>query len=167
MTPKKSVVILVGHGGLPSDCPGALVSRLKMLEARRSGTGRPPSDEEAALDLQVRSWPRTKKSDPYQAGLEALGRALKKELKDTRVVLAYNEFCAPSLETAVANAVGEGAREITIITTMFTRGGIHSEAEIPEIVKALRRKNPKTRIRYAWPFSLPAAAAFLAAQARR
>ena len=35
MTTEKRGVVLVGHGGIPRDCPQELVTRLKRLEAQR------------------------------------------------------------------------------------------------------------------------------------
>ncbi|MGK0178998.1 MAG: sirohydrochlorin cobaltochelatase, partial [Nitrospinales bacterium] len=42
-----------------------------------------------------------------------------------------------------------------------TRGGSHSEVEIPEELEALRGKYSGMDIRYAWPFDMDAFALFL------
>ena len=65
-------VILVGHGGIPKDCPQDLVTKLKRLEAQRRAAKLPPSAEELELDGKIRHWPRTAETDPYQAGPEAV-----------------------------------------------------------------------------------------------
>ena len=44
---------------------------------------------------------------------------------------------------------------------MITRGGSHSEREIPEELEALRIKYPNVEITYAWPFDMDAFALFL------
>ena len=44
---------------------------------------------------------------------------------------------------------------------MITRGGSHSENEIPEELKTLRQKYSDIDIEYAWPFSMDAFALFL------
>ena len=160
MKPTKCV-ILVGHGGLPSDCPPELVAEFKRLE--RQG----PSAALEASDAKLRAWPRTPQSDPYKPGLEAVAAALQKKLAGELVLTAYNEFCAPSVEQAVSDAIGRGAKTITLISTMFTRGGVHSEVEIPRLVDALRRAHPGVELRYAWPFELDGIAAMLAAEVRR
>lgn len=152
-------VILVGHGGVPTDCPPALVSEFKRLEAAARGRMTP---ELAEADRKLRSWPRTPETDPYKTGLETIAAALSKTLPDQRVLLAYNEFCGPSLQEAFAEAVKAGARSVTVISTMYTRGGIHSETEIPQIIDELRRLHPGVTIRYAWPFDVSAIASFLA-----
>ena len=84
-----------------------------------------------------------------------------------RLVVAYNEFCAPSLESAIEDLVVEGFQRLVLTTTMFTPGGSHSELEIPEIVEQARKLHPEVDIRYAWPFDLDRAAGFLAEQISR
>lgn len=167
MTAFKQGVILVGHGGIPKDCPQELVSRLKRLESQRRAAKRPPSAEEIELDTKIRRWPRTKASDPYQSGLEAVGAVLSFSLNEVLFTLAYNEFCAPTLEEAVEDLIGQGATSITVLTTMFTPGGSHSEVEIPEILDHLRANHPDVELRYAWPFDLQLIAKMLAEQLRR
>ena len=94
--------------------------------------------EERELDTQIRAWPRTPASDPYQAGLEALGTHLKPMLNNSLFTLAYNEFCAPTLEDAAAHLITQGANDLTVISSMLTPGGSHSEIEIPETLDRLR-----------------------------
>ncbi|MYJ54538.1 MAG: hypothetical protein F4090_06515, partial [Nitrospira sp. SB0672_bin_25] len=89
-------VILVGHGGIPKDYPGDLVTKLKRLEAQRRAAGVPMSHEEYELDQKIRQWPRTPETDPYQAGLELLAARLKPLLNGARFSTAYNEFCTPT-----------------------------------------------------------------------
>jgi sirohydrochlorin cobaltochelatase len=140
-----------------------MVATLKRLEAASGGR---PTPELQAADQKLRAWPRTPQTDPYKAGLEDIARALERHLS-CEVLPAYNEFCAPSLEKAFADAVAAGASDITVISTMYTRGGIHSESEIPEIMKALQAAHPGVAARYAWPFDLDAVAGFLAAEVQR
>ena len=81
--------------------------------------------------------------------------------------VAYNEFCAPTLEESVEELIKKGATQITVTTTMFTPGGSHSEIEIPEILRHLRTRHPGLELRYAWPFDLGLAASMLVEQIRR
>jgi sirohydrochlorin cobaltochelatase len=165
---KKEAVLLIGHGGTASDTPRALVSELKRLEGERQARKEPGmSPREAALDKQVRDWPRTPETDPYKYGVEAIASALAPKLDGRRVVVAYNEFCAPSVEDAIEALAGEGCERILLISTMFTRGGIHAEFEIPAIVIEARKKHPRMSIEYAWPFDPVLIADFLAAQIAR
>jgi sirohydrochlorin cobaltochelatase len=147
-------VILVGHGGIPKDYPQELVTKLKRLEAQRRASGSPMSQEELELDTKIRTWPRTADTDPYQAGLESLGTQVRPLLNGAQFALAYNEFCGPTLSEAVEDLIGKGATTITIVSTMFTPGGSHSEFEIPEELQELRSRHPGVKLNYAWPFDL-------------
>lgn len=43
MATEKRGGVLVGHGGIPKDCPQELVTRLKRLEAQGRAARQPPS----------------------------------------------------------------------------------------------------------------------------
>lgn len=160
-------VILVGHGGIPKDCPQDLVTKLKRLEAQRRAAKQSPSPEEIELDTKIRRWPRTAATDPYQSGLQAVAEQLRPQLGGVLFGIAYNEFCAPTLEEAVEELIAQGVSHITVTTTMFTPGGSHSETEIPEILDRLRSNHPDVELCYAWPFDLQLIANTLAEQIRR
>ena len=115
-------VILVGHGGIPRGCPQDMVTKLKRLEAQRRAAKQPASAEEMELDAKIRQWPRNAETDPYQAGLEAVAAQLRAKLGDVLFAVAYNEFCAPTLEESVDQLAKQGATHITVATTMFTPG---------------------------------------------
>lgn len=156
--------MLIGHGGTASDTPRAMISELKRLEGERQARKSAVTPREAELDKQVREWPRTPETDPYKSGVEAIAAALAPKLGGRRLVTAYNEFCAPSVEDAIEGLVAEGYQSITLISTMFTRGGVHAEYEIPAIVRDTREKHPRLSIEYAWPFDAGFIAGFLAEQ---
>ena len=160
-------VILVGHGGIPKGCPQELITKLKRLEGQRRAAGAPISAEEQELDTRIRRWPRTTETDPYQSGLEAVAAQLRDNLGDVLFAVAYNEFCAPTLEESVEELIKKGATHITVATTMFTPGGSHSEVEIPEILDHLRPLHPNVELRYAWPFDMDLIAGMLATQIKR
>ncbi len=160
-------VVLVGHGGIPKDYPRELVTKLRGLEAKRRSVGGPPTPEEIELDTKLRRWPRTPKTDPYQAGLEALAVQLKTSLNGDLFAIAYNEFCAPNVEEAVGMLIAAGATVITIVPSMLTPGGSHSELEIPETLEKLRVAHQDIELRYAWPFDLGQVASMLTAQIKR
>ncbi len=157
----RQAIVLVGHGGVPKDYPHDLVITLKRLEAQRRGTGGDLSEEERELDRRIRHWPRTPRTDPYKYGLESLAAHLKGMLDGTLFALAYNEFCAPTLEEAVDEVIAAGARGITVVSSMFTPGGSHAEIEIPETLAQLRTRHPDIVLRYAWPFDLNLVATML------
>lgn len=150
----KKGIILVGHGGIPKDYPGELVTKLKRLEAQRRAAGQPMSAEELELDTKIRTWPRTPATDPYKAGLEALASHMKPMVNGALFAVAYNEFCGPTLHQAVEDLIRQGAQSITVVSTMFTPGGSHSEYEIPEELAELREKHPGITLTYAWPYNL-------------
>jgi sirohydrochlorin cobaltochelatase len=154
MSDLQKAIILVGHGGIPKDYPGDLVSKLKRLEAQRRAAGQPMSAEELELDTKIRTWPRTPETDPYQAGLEALASQMKPLINGALFAVAYNEFCGPTLQEAVEDLIKQGAQSITVVSTMFTPGGSHSEYEIPEEMEELRHKHPRVTLKYAWPYNL-------------
>lgn len=161
--------ILVGHGAPPLGCPPDKIARLKALERERVRRALPGmTDEERALDHEIRHWPRDAATDPYQAGLLRLADALRAALArdDEPLLVAYNEFCSPSLEDAVEQAIARGATVLHVVPTMLVPGGVHSEREIPEALVALRRAHPGVTISYAWPFDLDAVAGLLAARLR-
>jgi sirohydrochlorin cobaltochelatase len=154
MSDNKKGIILVGHGGIPKDYPGDLVTKLKRLEAQRRAAGMPMSAEELELDTKIRTWPRTPETDPYQAGLEALATQMKLLINGSLFAMAYNEFCEPTLTQAVEHLIQQGAESITIVSTMFTPGGSHSEYEVPAELAKLRQKHPMVTLNYAWPYDL-------------
>ena len=159
---RQDAVILVGHGGIPTDCPRELVTRLKTLEAQRRASGRAPTSEELALEVRIRRWPRTPQTDPYQAGLEALAAQLHPLLHGVPLAIAYNEFCTPTLEEAVEAMIAGGATSVAVIPSMLTPGGVHSEVEIPETLERLQAHYPHIELRYAWPMDLALVARMLA-----
>ena len=100
----KRGVVLVGHGGIPKDCPHDLVTRLKRLESQRRAANKPPSAEEIELDVKIRRWPRTASTDPYQSGLESVAARLKPKLDGILFGLTF------PLETRPAEELGLLAR---------------------------------------------------------
>ena len=155
--------MLVGHGGIASDTPPELVAELKRLSRERERRGDSTvSDREAELDRTIRLWPRTDSSDPYKRGLEAIGRELAPRIAPRRLVVAYNEFCAPSVDGAIDRLVIDGAAKITLVTTMFTPGGSHAEIDIPNLVRGAAARHRGVDIEYAWPFHVDGIAEFLA-----
>jgi sirohydrochlorin cobaltochelatase len=80
------------------------------------------------------------------------------------VSVGFNEFCAPSLDEAFDRAVGQGASRIIVVTPMVTRGGEHSEMDIPAAIQRAQARHRGLSILYAWPFATTCVAQFLAAQ---
>ena len=158
----RKYTILVGHGAVPKDAPKSLVEEFKRLEKTSPG-----SSELREVDGKLRNWPRTSQTDPYKEGLEKIAESLQKRMPSHSVLEAYNEFCSPSLEEALELAARQGAESITVIPTMFTRGGIHSETEIPEIIEKFSKERPQILTNYVWPFDLETIATMLAEEINR
>jgi len=156
MENSKKAVILIGHGGLPSDIPKEIVENFMKVHKARVRSGTPITSKEIELDSTIRNWERTPESDPYKSGLEKLASHLAPKLEGFVLKTAYNEFCYPSIEQAAHELVNEGFTEVILITTMITPGGSHSETEIPEEVEALSLKYPNVNFQYAWPYDLDA-----------
>ena len=155
-------VILVGHGGLPSDIPSDVVEKFMRLHKSRVKAGGEASEQEIELDRTIRRWERTSESDPYKSGLELLASHMEPLLEGFALKTAYNEFCYPTIEEAVEELAAENVSKIILVTTMITRGGSHSEREIPEELDGLRNKFKNIDIKYAWPFDMDTFALFLA-----
>jgi sirohydrochlorin cobaltochelatase len=163
----RRAVVLVGHGGVPRDYPRDRLMQLRALETRRRASGSPPSEKELDLEHELRHWPRTPANDPYQAGLKSLAAYLQPRLEPARLVLAYNEFCAPTVAEAVRTLDAEGMTDIVAVPSMFTPGGVHAEIEIPQIINELRAELPHLRLQYAWPFAGEHLAAFFVEHLRQ
>lgn len=136
----------VGHGGSPT----APDLRLRYHE----------------LEAKVKDWPRTAENDPFYAGSLELAEELQKA-SGLQVILGFNEFCAPSLDEAFAEAASQAAEKVIVLTPMMTRGGEHSAVEIPEAIRRAQTKYPGKIFVYAWPFPTEDVAAFLASQAKK
>ena len=156
-------LILVGHGGIPTDCPDELIQKFMALHKKRTAQGLPATKMELELERTIRLWPRDAETDPYKAGLESLASHLANLLAGWTLKTAYNEFCAPSIREAVESLVNDDVKEIVLVTTMLTPGGSHSEKEIPEEVAKLQNQFKDVSIYYAWPFNLEKVAELLAA----
>lgn len=155
-------VLLVGHGRRAQDTPPELLVEFQRAKSRR--VEEPTRFTEA--ENAIRLWPRTAHSDPYWQGLQDIAEALRSELPGVRVSIAFNEFCAPSIEDAVETLAREGVKDVTAMTTMITPGGNHAERDIPEALEALSARFPELNIDYVWPFSMAGIASFLATAAR-
>ena len=160
-------IVLVGHGAIPKDYPRELVAQLRALESERRTSGDAPTAQEQELETRLRRWPRTPKTDPYQAGLEGLAAHLRPLLPETSLRIAYLEFCAPTLEDVVDEMCTAGLTDITVVPSMLTAGGVHSEVDIPAILELLRACYPAVVLRYAWPFKQHLIAQMLATHLRQ
>jgi sirohydrochlorin cobaltochelatase len=164
-TTQKVVIVLAMHGEPPNDFPRDEFASFFALHARLHYAGA-EIDEDlhhryAALDAKMRAWPRTAGNDPFYDASQKMAKQLR-ETTGLEVVVGFNEFCAPTLQQAIEEAVVRKATNIVVTTPMLTPGGIHAQFQIPAIVKEAQQEHPELSIRYAWPFDLSEVAQFLA-----
>jgi sirohydrochlorin cobaltochelatase len=162
-----TTIVLAMHGSPPADFPPAETAELFNLtfQLEHMPKGARPDLEErlAQLDEKMRSWPRSADNDPFYAGSLELAEHLH-QASGSVVIVGFNEFCAPSLEAALSQAAESNPGRIVVITPMMTRGGEHSEVDIPSIVRGAQERNPSIPIVYVWPFDPSQVARFLADQ---
>jgi sirohydrochlorin cobaltochelatase len=163
----KTVIILAMHGAPPNDFPRHEVAELfslhNRLEHTRGAERAALEQRHAKLDAKMRAWPRTPQNDPFHAGSQDLAKHLS-QAAGCAVIAGFNEFCAPSLDDALEQAVARGAKKVIVVTPMMTRGGEHSEIDIPAFVRRAQARYSEILIIYAWPFNISKVAQFLASQ---
>lgn len=166
----RTTIVLAMHGAPPNDFPKREMGEFFSLHSRLQHSAGPDhatlERRYAELEAKMRAWPRTAQNDPYYAAAQALATQLA-PATGSRVVVGFGEFCAPSLDEALDQAMEEAPEKVIVVTPMMTRGGGHSEVDIPEAVGRARERHPATPIVYAWPFDVAEIALFLASQIRR
>lgn len=166
----KVVFVLAMHGVPPNDFPKHEMAELFSLHSRLAhaiGDERARLERRhAELDAKIRAWPRTAQNDPFYAGSQELAGHLSRAM-GCEVIVGFNEFCAPNLDEALEQAIARGAEKVIVITPMMTRGGGHSEVDIPAAIRRAQGRHPEIPILYVWPLEVSEVAQFLAAQIRR
>jgi sirohydrochlorin cobaltochelatase len=165
-----TAVVIAMHGTPPKDFPQEDLREFFMLYGRMQIGPNSLSDAQRQRYLQLhgkmRNWPRTPENDPFHTAATELGTLLKKELT-CPIFVAFNEFCAPSIDEAIASAAAGNSSRILIVTPMLTRGGEHAEADIPTAIESARERFPNIHFTYCWPFDSNDIAHFLATQIHR
>ena len=165
----ETVIVLAMHGEPPRDYPNKELGEFFRLHAQvEMGRLQDPQQRQryAELDARIRNWPRTAENDPFYVGSQAMADQLRKAT-GKEVIVGFNEFCGPSIDEALEQAVSRKPEEVIVITPMMTPGGGHSEMEIPAAVSRAQESYPDVTISYIWPFDLSEVAQFLAAQIDR
>lgn len=166
----RSVILLAMHGAPPVDYPKQELAEFMGLHSRVAhfGGAEPASllHRYRELEERIRRWPRSAGNDPFFAGSQELAVQLRRT-SGRKVILGFNEFCSPSLDEALDQAAGQGAEKIIVVTPMMTRGGEHAEQDIPEALERARKRHPKEKIIYTWPFPAQNIAEFLNSQILR
>jgi len=163
----KAIIVLAMHGIPPNDFPEREMAEFFGLQARIKGVTEVErvalERRYSKLESKMRAWPRTAQNDPFYAASQELATQLSRTT-GRQVIVGFNEFCAPSLDDAISRATARGAEKVIVITPMMTRGGKHSEVDIPAAVQAAQAQHPEIPILYLWPFKVSEVANFLAAQ---
>ncbi len=158
------------HGMPPADFPRSEIVELNGLHNKLGMASEPErgamEKRFSELDAKIRSWPRTIENDPYHAASHRMGKELSR-VAGTPVLVGFNEYCAPDLHACFDQAAAQGAESVTVVTPMMTRGGSHSERDIPDVIESARKKYPKLSVQYAWPFEDAAIAEFLHRQIQK
>lgn len=161
-----TVVVLAAHGGIPSDFPKQELKQFFELHGQSHSGDKKAHDKAHKLEEKLRNWPRTKDNDPFYWGSLELKESLE-TVMEYPVILSFNEFCAPRIEDAILQAVEKyEAKKILVITPMLTRGGGHSEKDIPAAIERSKKqiKDNKIIIEYVWPIPVNETVGFLSEQ---
>ena len=162
-----TMIVLAMHGMPPTDFPKPETAELFGLHARLQHAGEREraalEPRYALLDAKMRTWPRTAQNDPFHAGSQELAAHLSRA-SGLEVFVGFNEFCAPGLDDVFAQVKARGADHVVVVTPMMTRGGEHSEIDIPNAIRRAQAQYPATVFDYVWPFPADQVAKFLSAQ---
>lgn len=167
---ERTTVLLVMHGAVPADFPEADRAEFFRLKARfghphAQSAADPAEKRFFELDLKMRGWRRTPANDLFWASSQELARSLERSI-GLPVRTAFNEFCDPDVASSFEAIACEGYTRVYVVTPMLTRGGVHSEREIPEEIRIARNAHPDLRIDYVWPIDVSQTADFLAGRIR-
>lgn len=87
--------------------------------------------------------------DPrWAAPFERLQRLLQDQLPDSAVALAFLELMTPRLPDVVADLVGQGCEELTVVPIFFGQGG-HVLRDLPALADQLRQQYPQLTVKVA------------------
>jgi len=107
--------------------------------------------QEERICEELKNWPRTPENDPFFFETEKLAERVKERGGYDILEVGYNHFTGPSVAEAIEKAIRKGARRVIVVPTMFAKGGIHVEIDIPQTVTALQEQYPDVEIIYAGP----------------
>ncbi|UCE10245.1 MAG: CbiX/SirB N-terminal domain-containing protein [Candidatus Thorarchaeota archaeon] len=168
--PERTTIVLAMHGSPPTDFPREELVEFFGIHFRLEHVSQSISKQERArhddLERRIRSWPRTSENDPYWNASQVLAQELSNEI-GLEVVVGFNEFCEPSIDGSIEAAIESGSGKVTVVTPMMTKGGEHSEVDIPEAIERIQERYPEARIIYAWPYEVSEVAKFLAEQIQK
>jgi len=158
------IVVIVMQGTPPRDLPQYEVAELFTLHTRLkhiySSERESLEQRYAELDKKIRNWPRTEHNDPLFATSQQLS-VLLKQVTGYEVIVAFNEYCSPSVREAIDLAIKRGADKVVVTTTIMTCVGGQSEIDIAAAIERAQAQHTGIPIVYAWPFEISEVARFL------
>ena len=84
--------------------------------------------------------------DPeWAAPFRAIQRQLQAARSDVLVLVAFQEFMAPSLEAAVAQSLAQGARRV-VLAPLFLAQGSHMKRGLPLLVEKMQVRYPQLEL---------------------
>jgi len=160
----KTIIVLAMHGAPPRDFPRQELAEFFRLhshaEEGKDSNQKSLEDRYFLLNTKMRNWPRNAQNDPFYIASQELAVHLS-EASGCEVIVGYNDFCSLSLDEALQSAANKSADKIIVATPMMTRGGEHSEKDIPTKIDEFSKLYPQIEIAYAWPFDTTQVARFL------
>lgn len=151
---KDTALVLAMHGTPPIDLPNLIMMEFMMAKA-----GMGERAKYLKIEKKIRDWPRTDK-DAYWVGAQKMGDVMGK-MTGSKVIVGFNEFCAPSLAEAFDEAIGGKAQKVLVLSPMWEPDNPHSDSDVPIAIRRAQKKFPKVAFVYAWPFSYDKTVPFL------
>ena len=81
------------------------------------------------------------KDPEWARPMQRIQAAVRQLLPGTPVALAFLERMEPTLGEAVSEAVGSGAKRITVVPLFLAAGG-HIKEDLPALISQLRERHP-------------------------
>jgi sirohydrochlorin cobaltochelatase len=175
----KTTLVLAMHGAPPRDFPPLALAEFFDLHTRIEHSppasmldlggvgGVTPVEFEMyeELELKMRLWPRSAENDPFHTASLKIAEEMAQQ-SGWEVLVGFNEFCAPTVDEALEQAVLGGAQRVVVVTPMLTPGGEHAEFDIPQAISRARDSYPTIEFVYAWPIGVERTALFLIEQVK-
>lgn len=143
----RKVIILIGHGDIPGDFPKEKLKKYFKLRSLSKVNALNEEEKKYFLELEqeLKKWRRNKSNDSHYFKLKKFSRFLKKEI-NINVDFAFNEFCYPDIKEKFESLKHKYDEFYFLPTLIF--GGKHTDIEIKEKIKDLKKDNPDKKIFY-------------------
>jgi sirohydrochlorin cobaltochelatase len=161
---KKIKIVLAMHGSPPLDFPGEEMAFFYgthlHIEHDPNSVDDKTKKRAEAIEEKMKNWSRTAENDPYYTAGMKIGKNIE-ETTGIETFVGFNEFCNPTIQDALLEALKSNPDKIFVTTTMMTPGGEHQEKDIPEAINEITEKYPDKEIIYVWPYDITEVAKFI------